>query len=96
MGETIQVSTSHLLGGAVCRDGVNYSVYSEGSTALDLLLIDVADDPQPARMIAVAPVRYHSLCQATKAGQIYGYRVNGVSDTVQVHTDSFTPKKSLI
>ena len=41
------------LGATVSPDGVNFSVFSRGSTAVHLLLFDDANDEAPARVIAL-------------------------------------------
>ncbi len=72
--------------GATVRDhprGVNFSVFSKNNTALELLLFDQADDPRPARVIQLDPVRnrtfyyWHIFVPGIGAGQLYGYRAHG-------------------
>ena len=42
--------------GATIRDqGVNFCVYSEGATAIELLLFDDPDAPQPSQVIILDP-----------------------------------------
>jgi isoamylase len=63
--------------------GVNFSLYSRGSTGVDLLLFDQPNDPLPARIIPLDPGRnrtfhyWHVFIPGIKSGQIYAYRVSG-------------------
>jgi len=74
------------LGAAVCAGGVNFSVYSKYSSAVELLLFDQADDPSPARVIALDPRTnrtyhyWHTFVPGVGPGQVYGYRVDGPFD----------------
>ena len=74
------------LGTRVTPGGVNFSVYSRSSTALDLLLYDSVDDPQPAEVIHLDPQTnrtyhfWHIFVLGLKAGQVYAYRANGPDD----------------
>jgi glycogen operon protein len=73
------------LGATPYPDGANFSVYSKHATAVDLLLFDSVDDARPARVIRIDPPNrtyhyWHVFVPAVKAGQIYGYRVEGPFD----------------
>jgi isoamylase len=74
------------LGATRRADGVNFSVYSKNATAVELLLFDHADDPQPARTISLDPAKnrtyfyWHVFVPGLQAGQIYGYSVTGLYD----------------
>src|SRR5579864_9377877 len=50
---------SYPLGATIFPDGVNFSVYSRGATAVELLLFDGEDDPRP-RVIPIDPVLNHT------------------------------------
>lgn len=71
------------LGATVYPDGVNFCVLSKNCTALELLLFDAPDAPRPARVIPLDPQRnktfyyWHVFVAGLKAGQVYGYRVQG-------------------
>jgi glycogen operon protein len=62
---------------------VNFTVYSRGSTGLDLLLFDAPNDARPSRAIALDPKLnrtyhyWHTFVPGLKAGQIYAYRAYG-------------------
>jgi isoamylase len=78
--------TSSPLGAAPCRDGVNFSVFSKHATGVELLLFDDVDDAQSARAIRIDPASnrtghyWHVFVPGVRAGQIYGYRVEGPRD----------------
>ena len=71
------------LGAAVCPDGVNFSIFSKHSTAVDLLLFERVDDPKPSRVVALDPRTnrtyhyWHTFVPGVKTGQLYAYRVRG-------------------
>ena len=44
------------LGATVEAEGVNFSIFSKNGTAVELLLFDHADDPQPAHIIQLDPL----------------------------------------
>ena len=74
------------LGATVCDNGTNFSVYSKHATGMELLLFDRVDDARPERVISIDPATnrmyhyWHVFVSGVKAGQIYGYRVNGAFD----------------
>ncbi len=71
------------LGATVTPAGVNFRVFSKGSTALDLLLFDGVADERPARVIALEPLTnkshhyWHALVPGLAPGQLYAYRARG-------------------
>jgi glycogen operon protein len=76
-------SRSYPLGATVCPGGVNFSIFSRDATGVDLLLFDREDDPRPRRVIQIDPADHrtyfywHTFVPGVRAGQIYGYRVQG-------------------
>jgi glycogen debranching enzyme GlgX len=74
---------SHPLGATVFPDGVNFSVFSRGASAVELLLFDREDDARPSRVIPIDPAAnrtyyyWHVFVPAVRSDQIYGYRVHG-------------------
>ena len=74
------------LGAMLSGDGTNFSVYSKHAKRIELLLFDCVDDAQPKRAISIDPATnrtYHYwqvFVPGVKAGQIYGYRVDGTFD----------------
>ena len=86
MSDEIKVGQSSPLGATLCAEGTNFSVYSKHAAEIELLLFDYVDDPRPARVISIDPATnrtyhyWHVFVPSVKAGQIYGYRVNGAFD----------------
>jgi glycogen operon protein len=76
--------------------GVNFSVYSERATAVELCLFDELDSTQ----CEVVPFRestgyvWHAYLPGVKLGQLYGYRVHGPYEPE--HGDRFNPAKLLV
>src|SRR5437899_7555755 len=74
------------LGATLSREGANFSVYSKHATGMELLLFDNVDDARPASVIRIDPATnhtyhyWHVFVPGIKAGQIYGYRVEGPFD----------------
>src|SRR5580704_6192199 len=79
-------SNSSPLGATIFHGGANFSVFSRGATAVDLLLFDREDDPRPARVIPFDPLAnrayhyWHTFVPGLRPGQLYGYRVHGPYD----------------
>jgi glycogen operon protein len=77
---------SHPLGATVAPDGVNFSVFSKGSTAVHLLLFDGVNDDAPSRAITLDPHAqrtyhyWHAFVPDIRPGQVYAYRANGPWD----------------
>lgn len=71
------------LGATVAPDGVNFSVFSKGCEAVELLLFDDVADKAPARVLNLDESQHrtyhywHLLVGGLKPGQLYGYRVKG-------------------
>jgi isoamylase len=74
------------LGPTVYPEGVNFSIYSKYSTAVELLFFDHVDDPEPSRVVALEPFEnrtyhyWHTFVPGVRAGQLYAYRVRGSFD----------------
>jgi glycogen operon protein len=75
--------SSFPLGATLQQDGVNFCVYSKNAEAVELLLFDHAENPQPSRTILLDPKKnrtyhyWHVFVPDIGPGQIYGYRVHG-------------------
>ena len=67
--------------GATCRDGgVNFALFSERATKVELCLFDSADARTESHRIALPEKTnqiWHGFLPEVKAGQVYGYRVDG-------------------
>jgi glycogen operon protein len=100
MSDTIQPGRSHPLGATPGGGGVNFSVYSEDSTGIELLLFDAIDASQPSRVIPLHPIRnrtyhyWHLWVQGLRAGQVYAYRAHGPLDPARGLR--FDPTKALL
>jgi isoamylase len=75
--------TSAPLGASVQAGGVNFSVFSNRATLVELLLFDHANADEPSRII---PLRanvhrthhyWHAFVPGLRPGQVYGYRAHG-------------------
>ena len=97
MAQKTQEGRSCPLGATLSPEGANFSVYSKHATAIELLLFDRVDDARPARVIRIDPATnrtyhyWHVFVPGVKAGQIYGYRVEGPFDP-PVECASILPK----
>jgi glycogen operon protein len=73
------------LGATISSEGVNFSIFSRDATQVELLLFD-RDDAAPTRMLNIDPASnrtyhyWHLFVPGVRAGQIYGYRVDGPFD----------------
>ena len=74
------------LGATVVPGGVNFSVFSRNASGVELLLFDREDDSRPARVIPIDATTnrsyhyWHVFVPAVQPGQLYAYRVQGLSD----------------
>jgi isoamylase len=76
--------------------GVNFSLYSEKATAVELCLFDDVDS-RDGEVMAIRECTgyvWHCWMPGVKLGQLYGYRVHGPYDPE--HGDRFNPAKLLI
>ena len=71
------------LGATVVAGGANFSVFSRDASRIELLFFDREDDPRPARVLPLDPVRnrtyhyWHVFVPGVQPGQLYGYRAHG-------------------
>ncbi len=83
MGTEPDSGKSFPLGATVYPDGVNFSVFSKNSTAMELLLFDDVDHAKPDRVIPLDPrlnrtfYYWHIFVPGLRPGQLYGYRAYG-------------------
>ena len=71
------------LGASYNGVGVNFALFSEGATKVELCLFDSATDSAPRETIELMEKRvhvFHSFVPGIKPGQLYGYRVHGPWD----------------
>src|SRR5579884_1131718 len=87
-GKTYQVEPgqAHPLGATPDANGVNFSVFAQEATAVELLLFDEHDDVHPAQIIVLDPVVnktfrfWHVYVRGLRPGVHYAYRVDGPKD----------------
>jgi isoamylase len=71
------------LGATVYPQGVNLALFTRNATAVEMLLFDHPDDPEPTRVFQLDPevnrtfYYWHIFVSGLRAGQIYAYRVDG-------------------
>jgi len=78
-------------------EGVNFSIFSENATAVDLCLFDRAEDARETHRIRMrerTDLIWHCYLPDVRPGQLYGYRVHGPYEPEQGHR--FNPNKLLI
>jgi len=71
------------LGATWCGNGVNFALYSENATGVDLCLFEERDSPhEPVRirMTEQTDQVWHVFLPEIRPGQLYGYRVYGPYD----------------
>ena len=87
-------------GATLVPGGVNFSIFSKNSTAVELLLFDEVDAHRPAKVIALNASEqrtfhyWHVFVPGLKAGQFYGYRAHGPYEPQQGYR--FDPAKVLL
>lgn len=91
---------SYPLGATVTHDGVNFCLFSQRATGIELLLFDRFDDPGPVQVVHLHPHLnktfhyWHVFVEGIGGGQIYAYRVDGPYDPAR--GDRFNRRKVLI
>ena len=90
----------HPLGATPSAEGVNFSLFSENATGVELLLFAAHDSPQPFQVIRLDPYVnktfhfWHVFVPGLRAGAHYAYRVEGPFDPSAGHR--FNTNKVLI
>jgi isoamylase len=96
----IEPGRPHPLGATVDSDGVNFSLYSQNATAVELLLFRTYTDTEPAQVVQLDPVLnetfffWHCRVAGLHPGAYYAYRVHGPWDPANGHR--FDPGKVLV
>ncbi len=91
----------HPVGSTVMDGGVNFSVYSERATGVELLLFDRADATEPVQTIILDPATnrsppfWHVFVRGLGVGFYYAYRVDGPHDA-SGRGDRFNRNKVLL
>jgi glycogen operon protein len=85
------------LGATFDGHGVNFALFSDHATKVELCLFDSPDDRAESRRV-VLPERtdhvWHGYLPDIRPGQIYGYRVHGPHDPARGHL--YQPRKVLL
>jgi glycogen operon protein len=90
----------HPIGATVTGTGVNFSLFSENATGVELLLFERHDSVEPFQVIRLDPFLnktfhfWHVAVQGLTAGVHYAYRVDGPAEPRAGHR--FDPDKVLI
>lgn len=88
------------IGASIQRNGVNFSIFSKNSTAIELLLFEGPEDDKPNETLVLDKKQHrtgfywHVFVAGLKAGQIYAFRVYGPFLPSQGHR--FNPQKVLL
>jgi isoamylase len=79
MARTVLVGRPYPQGATWDGSGVNFALYSEHATAVDLCLFSSRDDREPEiiRLPEQTSFVWHGYLPGIQAGQLYGYRVVG-------------------
>jgi isoamylase len=84
--------------GATCKnDGVNFALFSDNATKVELCLFDSPGAQAESHIIALPEKTHqvwHGFLPDLAAGQIYGYRVHGPNEPSRGHR--FNPRKVLL
>jgi isoamylase len=98
---TLEPGSAHPLGATPDEHGVNFSVFADRATSVELLLFDEHDDPEPIYTIQLNPNKYktfhfwHVYVRGLKSGIYYAYRVDGPQD-VHGRGDRYNRNKVLL
>ncbi len=77
--------------------GVNFALFSENATRVELCLFDSAEAKAPSQTIPIreqTDLVWHAYLPDIRPGQLYGYRVHGPYEPAQGHR--FNPSKVLL
>ena len=97
----VSAGRPHPLGAVPDSEGVNFSVFSENATSVELLLFDAHDDLQPVQQIRFDDDTnrtfhfWHMYVKGLRPGAHYAYRVAGPDD-LHGRGFRFNPNKVLI
>jgi len=79
------------IGSTLMEDGANFSLFSKNGTAVELLFFNHDNDIEPSRVIQLdkrfnkSYHYWHVFVPGIKAGQLYGYRINGPNNGISGH-----------
>jgi glycogen operon protein len=87
----------HPLGATWDGEGVNFAIFSEHATAVELCIFDHPDASEPIAKVSMPAATdriWHAYLPDVRPGTLYGYRVDGPYDPDRGHR--FNPAKLLI
>jgi glycogen operon protein len=87
----------HPLGATWDGEGVNFALFSQHATAVELCLFDSREAVRESRRVALHERRghvWHAFLPDVRPGQLYGYRVHGPYEPERGHR--FNPNKLLL
>ena len=82
----VEPGSTHPLGSTPDKEGVNFAIFSQHATSVELLLFDRHDDLEPIEIINLNPRInktfhfWHVYVRGLKPGTAYAYRVDGPQD----------------
>ena len=82
----VEAGRSHPLGATPDADGVNFSIFSDLATGVELLLFNAHDDVEPTQIIHFDYIKnksfhfWHVYVRGLQPGAHYAYRVDGPND----------------
>jgi isoamylase len=85
------------LGSSWDGNGVNFTLYSENATAVELCLFDADDETKETLKFSITEqtdLTWHIYIQGLAPGQLYGFRVHGPFEPENGHR--FNPSKLLL
>jgi glycogen operon protein len=97
----IQAGQPHPIGATPDANGVNFVLFSEHATSIELLLFAAANDPQPVQTITLDPQQHrtfhfwHAYVVGLPVGTYYAYRIDGPQN-LHNEGDRFNSQKVLI
>jgi isoamylase len=87
----------HPLGATWDGEGVNFAIFSEHATSVELCLFDTPESAQPSAQVSMSAATdrvWHAYLPDVRPGALYGYRVDGPYAPEEGHR--FNPAKLLI
>ncbi|GAB3530086.1 glycogen debranching protein GlgX [Pontibacter brevis] len=85
------------LGATPDEEGVNFAIYADNATGVELCLFNSVEDDKESskiKMVERSHQVWHTYVPGLKPGQLYGYRVHGPHDPQNGHR--YNPNKLLI
>ncbi len=91
---TVWPGRPYPLGATVDEGGVNFALYTEHATAVELCLFDASGQETRVRLPEYTNQVWHAYLPGLLSGQLYGYRVSGAYEPEHGHR--FNPAKLLL